>query len=129
MLVPRKMKQEHRQLLDIYKRLQPADRQSLLSFAEFLATRKPAGESAPAEALPVPLDTPRPPAESVVAAIKRLSASYFMLDAPELLHETSSLMTQHVMQGREAAGVIDELEALFERSYRQLADSHTDGEQ
>ena len=57
----------------------------------------------------------------MVVAIKRLRATYPMLDPAKLLNETHDLMTQHVMQGRKAAEVIDELEVLFRRYYEQLA--------
>ena len=60
---------------------------------------------------------PRPKEESVVGAIKRLSHSYFMLDRSAMLNDTSSLMGAHVLQGRPASEVIDELEALFARHY------------
>jgi hypothetical protein len=36
-----------------------------------------------------------------------------------MLNETSGLMTEHLMQGRPAPEVIDELEALFRRHYQQ----------
>jgi len=65
-----------------------------------------------------PRYTPRPEQESVVAAIKRLNATYFMLeDHAGLLNEASVLMTQHVMQGRDINEVIDELETVFARFY------------
>jgi hypothetical protein len=37
-----------------------------------------------------------------------------------MLGATSDLVTQHVVQGREAAEVIDELETLFADHYRAL---------
>jgi hypothetical protein len=55
----------------------------------------------------------------VVAAIKRLSQTYFMLDKTRMLGHTSGLMTQHIMAGREAREVIDELEAIFRREYEE----------
>ena len=106
------------QLLDCFNQLAPALQQSLLDYAAFLAAQAPA--SSTTASVPEPEVIPRPAEESVVAAIKRLSASYFMLDKPELLNETSLLMSQHVLQGREARAVIDELEALFDRHYQQL---------
>jgi hypothetical protein len=39
-----------------------------------------------------------------------------------MLNETSVLMTQHVISGRDAAEVIDELEVLFRRHYEKLAE-------
>ncbi|MCW8943950.1 MAG: Crp/Fnr family transcriptional regulator [Sedimenticola sp.] len=95
------------------------DKLSLLAFAEFLVQR--GGDvttSADAVVSIEPVSIPRPESESVVAAIKRLSASYHMLEKSELLTETSSLMTAHIMQGREAKDVIDELEVLFSRYHK-----------
>ena len=105
-------------LLKAFRRLGDIDRQSLLSFAAFLAERsdaETAGEP-PAQ----PLDIPRPDSESVVAAIRRLSATFPMLEKDALLHETSTLMTAHVMQGRSATEVIDELEVVFRRHYERV---------
>ena len=112
---------EARRLLDIFERLEETDRRTLLRFAEFLAQSTGAEASVPeARAVPEPKPIPRPPEESVVKAIRRLSDTYFMLDKEPLLNETSSLMAQHVMQGRAAAEVIDELERLFREAYERL---------
>jgi hypothetical protein len=121
------IKQEQKRLLELFARLEQSDQDTLLAFAEFLATRPGHNQAAASAAPPAPLPAPRPAAESVVAAIKRLSASYFMLDRPELLNETSVLMTQHVMQGRAAEAVIDDLEALFQRFYQELLAAHHSG--
>jgi len=49
-----------------------------------------------------------------------------MLDRAELLNETSSLMASHVLGGKDAHDVIDEIEALFARHYsRYLQDRET----
>jgi HAMP domain-containing protein len=107
-----------RRLVQLYQRLSETDRATLTAFAEFLAARATdiAGEAAPVE----PLEIPRPADESVIAAIRRLSRTYHMLDKGAVLHETSGLMSAHILQGRAAAEVIDELEALFQRHYMQL---------
>ncbi len=55
----------------------------------------------------------------MVGAIRRLAESYPMLDRGALLHETSALVSAHVLQGRPAGSVIDELEALFHDHYRR----------
>ncbi len=110
-------------LLAVYRALDEAGRRSLLDFAEFLRQRAGGeAEAAPAEAVavPPPRDIPRPAGESVVRAIRRLAETYPMLDRGAMLNETSALMAQHVMQGRPAAEVIDELEALFRRHYDAL---------
>jgi hypothetical protein len=111
-----------RRLVRLFRALDPAQRETLLDFAEFLAARAPAqaGREAPA-AEPEPL--PRPQEETVVAAIKRLSRSYYMLDRAALLNETSSLMAAHVLSGREAQAVIDDIEALFARHYARYREA------
>lgn len=111
---------EERRLLELLPRLGPQQRATLVDFAEFLASRAEAAAPAEPEPLPEPRPEPRPESESVIAAIKRLSRTYPMLDKSEMLNETSSLMTQHVMQGREAGEVIDELEAVFAQAYERL---------
>jgi hypothetical protein len=40
-----------------------------------------------------------------------------MLDRSAMLNDTSTLMGAHVLQGRSASVVVDELEALFARHY------------
>lgn len=107
------MSQEKR-LRQIFSRLPPGEQESLLAFAEFLLAR--AEPAAP----PARQEIPRPEKESVIAAVKRLSASYPMLEKSSLFHETSALVSQHVLQGRAAAEVIDELESLFTRHYESL---------
>lgn len=107
-----------RQLLRHYRALEPTDQATLLAFGEFLASRS-AGRRQEASA---PLETvsiPRPQEESVVGAIKRLSRKYYMLDRSTMLNDTSSLMGAHVLQGRPAGEVIDELEDLFARHYAE----------
>lgn len=122
MFIPRKMSRTQKQLQDIWSRLGETEQETLLAFAEFLAARSSDETSSNPKPRPEPNLISRPEKESVVAAIKRLSASYSMLDMPELLNETSSLMTQHVMQGRSANEVIDDLEALFQHFYQELLD-------
>ncbi len=90
---------------------------ALLEYAEFLAARY----SGPKEII-APLDIQRPQKESVVKAIKRLGATYPMIDRAKMLNETSVLMTQHVISGRDAVEVIDELEIMFRRHYENLAE-------
>lgn len=103
-------------ILELYRQLPEAERKSLLDFAEFLASRCGPIETAP----PEPLVIPRPDEESVVAAMKRLRETYHMLDHSRMLHEASGLMAQHLMQGRPAPEVIDELEQMFLRHFEKL---------
>ncbi len=108
------MTADERRLLKAYRALSEARRTGLLDYAEFLAGREPE----PGETLATgPLDIPRPAEESVVKAIKRLRETYPMVDRARILHETSALMTQHLMHKRPAREVIDELEALFRHHY------------
>jgi hypothetical protein len=111
------MKPIEKKLLKLFNRLDAPERDMLLGFAEFLVARAQDSKSSQ-QAVSEPLDIPRPEQESVVAAIKRLSSTYHMLDDARLLNEASILMSQHVMQGREADHVIDDLQALFERFYQ-----------
>ena len=119
------MTSEERRLKKLYSRLGEADRSSLLAFAEFLVDRmdresSPAGSASPRQPNPIA----RPEKESVVGAIKRLARTYEMLDRADMLNETSSLMTAHVMHGRAAKDVIDDLEQVFAEHYRRYQQSH-----
>jgi hypothetical protein len=112
---------DQQRLLKLYRQLSPGDREGLLSYAEFLQQRAAGGDGhgvALEEQLPA--DIPRPDSETVVAAMRRLSRTFYMIDKGELLHEASELMTAHLMQGRPAAEVIDELEVVFRRHYRAV---------
>jgi hypothetical protein len=114
-----KLTPEQQQLLDLVERIEPSECATLLAFAEFLASRQGTLKMEPEVSLPLePKLVERPPQESVVKAIKRLSASYYMLQRDKLLDETSSLMTSHIIQGRDAKEVIDELENLFKKHYQ-----------
>ena len=114
---PNAISADERRLLKHLRALGPSERETLLAFADFLVTRAEQSPREPAVARE-PRPAPRPEQESVVGAIKRLSQSYDMLERDALLHETSALMSAHVLQGRPAGEVIDELEALFDRHYR-----------
>ncbi|MET0066384.1 MAG: hypothetical protein ABW076_08575 [Candidatus Thiodiazotropha sp.] len=116
----KRLSSEQKRLLECFNRLSPQDRDTLQAFADFLAARESTDDDATGETGPLkpkPIDRPRD--ESVVKAIKRLSERYFMLQREKLLDETSSLMMTHIMQGRPAPEVIDDLEALFERHYQE----------
>ncbi len=109
--------QQKRQLFQLFSALCAADRETLLLFAEFLKARR--GQEVIPNS-PPPRPRPRPPEESVIAAIKRLSESYPMLDRATMLNNTSTLMAQHVLQGRPAPEIIDELEQVFLANYERL---------
>lgn len=110
------LNKSEKQLLNLYRRLPKVARSNLLDFAAFLLERYPPETEVPAE----PLGIPRPRDESVIAAVKRLSATYPMLNKDTMLHETSALVAQHLIQGREASVVIDELESIFLQRYQSL---------
>ena len=123
---------DERRLGKLFRSLDAQQREALLSFAEFLSERSSGGQresgrlpnaypgaaDAPEVVSPgvvsqVPVVEPRPAQESVVAGIRRLRRTYPMLDSGEMLNEASSLMAAHVLHGRAASAVIDELETLF----------------
>lgn len=113
-------KQSEKKLLRLFGGLPAEQQDTVLAFVEFLSARNPA----PAVAVPqTPLPIPRPTEESVVKAIKRLRETYPMLNPDKLLHETSGLMMKHVMNGKPAPEVIDELEALFSGQYQSFKSS------
>jgi hypothetical protein len=117
---------EERRLIKLYRSLAVADRQTLLAFGAFLVQRAEAAPDQPGSRDPAPLDPrslERPAGESVVAAIKRLRRAYHMLERGDLLHESASLMSAHVLHGRPADEVIGELEALFGRRYAAYLDA------
>jgi len=114
------MKSIEKKLLKHFSQLSEAQQQTLLQFAEFLLTRSDDSDAAGQKDVPPPVLKERPAEETVVGAIKRLTASYPMLEKDRLFNETSVLMTKHVMQGHAAHVVIDELEMLFQRHYEAL---------
>jgi hypothetical protein len=107
-----------KRLKKIFSELPDADQKSLVDFGEFLLSR--VDRNPPSLEINI---IPRPETESVIAAIKRLTQSYPMLERGQLFNETSHLMTQHVMQGRSAPEVIDELEALFTKHYHRFLET------
>lgn len=108
---------EDKRLIELFSKLDDANRTTLIAFAEFLVSRMPAPVAEPAVSQ-VPLDIPRPEKETVIGAVKRLAATYPMVDRERMLHETAALMTQHMVQGRPAPEVIDDLERLFAHHYQ-----------
>ena len=114
-----------RRLLKAFKSLDSGNKESLIAFAEFLQSRsaqdsdeKQLGENTVSD---VPLVIERPEKESVIKAIKRLSATYPMVDKENILHPISDLMTSHMIQGKKADEVIDELEVVFRNEYNLLS--------
>lgn len=112
------MKKSTKKLLALYRELPDEAAQQLLDFAEFLASRY----TEISEEIPLPQEIERPHKESVVLAVKRLSATYSMLNKDKLLDETASLVSQNLLQGRDAIEVIDELESIFSKQYDMLVE-------
>lgn len=115
MLIPGKKIRDEKRLVQLYQSLPAEQRETALAFLEFLVSRQPAVEQPAIPEMPKPI--PRPAEESVVKALKRLRETYAMLDVEKLLHEAAGHMQQHLLQGKPAAAVIDELERLFARHY------------
>ena len=110
------LKSDEQKVLKLFRALSGAQQQTVTAFMEFLLSQgEGAREIAPLRADPIP----RPDRESVVKAIKRLRASYPMLDQNRLFNETSQHMTSHLLHGKPAAQVIDELEIMFAQHYQR----------
>lgn len=111
---------EEKRLLELFGGLPEESRGNLLAFAEFLASRNPDQGRMP---VVEPRDIPRPVEESVVKALQRLRDTYPMLNPDKLLHESAGHMQRHLLQGRPAAEVIDDLEAMFARHYEEIVNN------
>ncbi len=117
---------QERKLIKLFKILSPSNQDALLAFAEFLKARANEQETGKTSAnkdsqiLTEPLKIKRPDNESVIKAIKRLSATYPMVDKDNILHPISDLMTSHMLQGKPASEVIDELEDVFLKEFNQF---------
>lgn len=119
------LKQQEQRLLEYFQQLSTQDGHALLRFAAFLAGDQAAAETDPSEqqnvddasAIPQPQITERPQNERVVDALKRLSNAYPMLEKKKLLDKASGLVAQHIMFGKPAKDVIDEIEKLFAEAY------------
>jgi hypothetical protein len=115
------MNQAAKQLVRIFQQLPTAEQDTLSAFAQFLLSRVEA--SSVSEPISEPEMIPRPAQETVIGAVKRLSKSYPMLDKSTLLNETSTLVTANLVQGRDRAEVIDELETVFANAYQTFVDN------
>ena len=113
---------EQQKLLKLFRRLSDTDRSAVISFAAFLADRPAAEKQATGGDTPAatPQPIPRPEQETVIGAMRRLTATYPIVEKADLLHEASGLMSAHVMQGKPAVEVIDELEVVFRRHFERV---------
>jgi hypothetical protein len=109
------LKKSEKQLLETWRKLSETDQQAVQNFSEFLLNKNGVVEED--EVAVEPLEIERPAEESVMAAIKRLTNTYPMVNKDNMLNETSSLVAAHVIQGKDAVEVIDELEIVFRRHY------------
>jgi hypothetical protein len=118
---PQGNKQE-RNLIKLFKSLDEANKESFLAFGEFLQSRADGSSVAgkKTEVISEPVDIARPEGESVIKAIKRLSATYPMVDKENILHPISDLMTSHMISGRVASDVIDDLQDVFLNEYEAI---------
>ncbi|MFK5913475.1 MAG: Crp/Fnr family transcriptional regulator [Woeseiaceae bacterium] len=119
------MKKSHKQLLEYYRQLPESVAQQLLDYAEFLVSR----HTVIPVALCLPENIERPKKESVVVAVKRLTTTYTMINKDKLLDVTASLVSQNMLQGRDAVEVINELEALFKKHYDEYVKDFTNIEE
>ncbi|MBC8520221.1 MAG: hypothetical protein H8D24_07435 [Gammaproteobacteria bacterium] len=113
------------QLRKIFSALSGDDRNALLRYATFLhhdGDGVKSGEVVEAAAKENPQGLLRPKNERVVMAIRRLSETYPMLNHDKLLKQSADLMSAHLVSGREAAEVIDELEEIFQSHYQIYID-------
>lgn len=104
------------QLIELYESMDDERKRSLCDFSDYLyAQADPISKEVPA-----PDEVPRPEAETVVGAVKRLKSSYHMIESMSVFSAASVLMTDHMVKGRDIVEVIDEMEVLFEEEYKKL---------
>ena len=110
------MTRDAKALADLFEALDKERQDSLFDYAEFLLSK---GGAVP-RTIDEPLEIPRHQNETVVGAIKRLKLTYPMIDSMKVFAVASDLMTDHMVKGRDAEEVINEIEALFEETYQKL---------
>jgi len=111
---------EVEQLRQLFLELGESDRHALVRYAEFLSENRAENEALAVKEDPV--EIPRPGEEKVVFAIRRLAQTYPMLNHDRLLRQSADLMSAHLVNGRPASDVIDELEGLFLNCYQSYLD-------
>lgn len=133
------MKEQEQTLLSLFNSLSEQDAQTLLRFAEFLANsdspieivspgnevavqEEAQGQTKTSQSVPQPVHIERPQEEKVVEALKRMSATYPMLEKKHLLDKASALVAQHVMFGQPAAIVINQIEDMFKKAYEKFVE-------
>jgi hypothetical protein len=114
-----------KKLIEVFNQLNITDQSSILSFAEFLLSQS--DFVVEPEVLEKPTDIDRPVEENVIAAIKRLTATYPMIKKSGILDQAAKVMTDHMMHGKKAKLAINELELLFSEHYelyKKAFDTH-----
>lgn len=117
------MKPKQKKLRELFERLSETDQEALMAFAEFLSARQESRKPEKQE-YEKPLHIEPKENESVVGALKRLSACYPMLNKAKLLADTSPFVSQHMMDGRDKKEVIAELELVFQKHYQKLLEGN-----
>jgi hypothetical protein len=117
--MPPQVNKHERSLLKLYKSLDTSDKEAFIAFGEFLKSRT-GNIVIDNVVIDEPVNILRPEEESVIKAIKRLSATYPMVDKENILHPISDLMTSHMISGRKAPEVIDDLQKVFLNEYKSL---------
>ena len=110
------MSRNTKSLIEIFETLDAERQASLYDFAEFLQSK---GDLAVKE-VGDPVEIARPDKETVVGAIKRLKETYPMIESMKVFSSASELMTDHMVKGRDAVEVIDEMEKIFEDFYSKM---------
>ena len=110
------MSRNKKSLIEIFETLDTERQTSLFDFAEFLQSK---GDLV-VKKISEPIEIVRPDKETVVGAIKRLKQTYPMIDSMKVFSSASELMTDHMVKGRDAVEVIDEMEKIFEDFYSKM---------
>jgi len=111
-----KAKSNESRLLEIFETLNEERQDSLIDYAEFLQSK---GDLVNKE-VPEKVEIERPEDETVVGAIKRLKSTYPMIESMSIFSAASSLMTEHMISGRDSVEVIDEMQIIFEEHYQKI---------
>ena len=93
------------------------------SFPRPLINETSSAETSP-NSVPKPESIPRPKTEKVVEALKRMSATYPMLDKKTLLSKASGLVAKNIMYGEPAVLVINEIEEIFKTAYDEFVKNY-----
>ena len=105
-----------KELTDLYEAMDDERKLSLCDFADYLyAKAEPV-----AKEIAAPEEVTRPQEETVVGAVKRLKVKYHMIESMTVFSAASTLMTDHMVKGRDVIEVIDEMEILFDDAYKNL---------